>query len=191
MVADMLAGLNVDNVPDLTGGNPLFNGKIKRRVTKHMANHDLVAVFTHTVNQFAHFCFVGRKGLFQQHVVAHFQKRHSRFNVLMVHCAVDDGVGKFRYAGKRVCVFKAVFFRETEHIHCLFPTNRVGVGNTDDFEQFGVGQRKLGINKRAVTGTHNNGGNRLLFHNFISAIKIESIIHLSQQKDKSHSPLSC
>ena len=72
VVTDMLVGLNIDNIADFARRHPLFNGKVKWRVAQYMANHHLVAVFAHAVYKRTHFAFVGRKGLFQKHIIAQF-----------------------------------------------------------------------------------------------------------------------
>ena len=133
VVTDMLVGLNVDNIADFACCHAFFNGKVKRRVAQYMANHHLVAVFAHAVHEYTHFAFVGRKGLFQKHIIAQFQKRHSGFQMLLVHCSVNDGVRKFRHTCQCVGIFKTIFLREPEHFLRFLAANGVGVSHADNF----------------------------------------------------------
>ena len=84
--------------------------------------------------------------------------------MLLVHCAVDDCVGKFRYGCQRCGIFKAVFFGKTKHFARLIAADGVGVRNAHDFEKLRLLQREFCVNERTVSRADNNGGNRFMRH---------------------------
>ena len=181
MIADVLVHLYVDDVADLAGGNTFFNGKVKRRVTQHVADHDLVAVFAHAVYKAAHFCLVGGERLLKKHVVSLFQKGNSGFHMLLIHRAVDYGIRKFRYGCQRRSVLKAVFFGKAEHLARLFTPDGVGIGNAHDPKQLRLLQRQFCINNGAMPRADDHGGNRFLRH----------IIHPVSQNFRHYTPTVC
>ena len=183
MIAYMLAGLNVDYIADFAFRNSLLDWKIERGVAKHVANHNLVAVFLNAVNKRSHLFFICRKRLFKEHIIALFKKRNWRFDVLLVHCSVNYCVGQLRCFCKLWSRVKAVFFGKAEHFHCFFLPYFIGVGNAYDFKLVGVCERKLRIDKGSVSCADDYRCNRFVFHYFIISKKIIKaiIVHVFQK----------
>ena len=73
----------------------LFDFRIKRRVTQHMADHNFAFGGKGGFFQQLHVFHVGGKGFFQEYIVPGFQQRQTGRDVFGLHGAVDDAIGKF------------------------------------------------------------------------------------------------
>ena len=84
------------------------------------------------------FIFADGKGFFKQDVIACVKQKQRSRHMVCVHGTVDNAVCKFAFGGefggvmKNHIIGKAVFFL------CLFAAENIGVGDTDDFESFGL-----------------------------------------------------
>ena len=150
MIADVLGGLDVDDIADLPGQQALLHGHIERRVAQYVADHHPAAGLAGDALQLPHLVLIDGEGLFQKHVVAPAQQRDGGFYMLGIHGAVDDGIGQPGALRQRLGAFKAHILSKPVHLRRFSAADGVRVGHADDFEFLRVLQGVQAVQKRTM-----------------------------------------
>ena len=156
MIADVLGGLDVDDIADLPGQQALLHGHIERRVAQYVADHHPAAGLADDTLQLPHLVLIDGEGLFQKHVVAPAQQRDGGFYMLGIHGAVDDGIGQPGALRQRLGAFKAHILSKPVHLRRFSAADGVRVGHADDLERLWIFQRIGTVKQCAVSRAHDN-----------------------------------
>jgi|GEM_PF-5293156 len=154
--AHHLVGLHGDQFADFAAEKQLFYLKIKRGITKHVADHQPAVLLVRRLFKQGELLLIVGDGFFKQHVVAEVQKRQRRFDMQFVHGGIDDRVGEFSspyavlHARKKHILLKGKFFL------CQFPSEWIGIDHRDHLQTVGIVERVLRVRRASVAEAYHN-----------------------------------
>ena len=157
MIRHVLGGLNVDDLPDLTVRDALPDRGVERSVPQHVADHDRSLVFLRGSDEFPHLVLVCGERFLEEHIVPSRQEGQGGRDVLVVHGAVDDGVGDLRLGRELLRGLEALVGRQVVQLRDLLASQLCKVRHSDDLEIFGALLRIRGVHKSAVSRANDNG----------------------------------
>ena len=158
VVADVLDGLDADDVADYAGGHSLLDRAVEGCVPQDVADHDVAAAASRRFDQRAHLVFAGCERLLQQQVVARVQQRDGGRDVEAVHRAVDRRVSELGPRRQLLRGREAARLRDAEALRRHAPAQLGGIGDADDPKAVGALLGIRGVADAAMARADDHGG---------------------------------
>ena len=162
IVSHALHSLDADQLADGSRIQQLFQLPEKGAVPQHMADGQNASGLFRRLPHGENFAFIGRHGLFAQHMVALFQGRQHRLVVHPVLGADQRGVRQPGLGQQVLPGAEHPFRRQAVIRGKLFPAGGIGFGHGDDFQFLGVVQGVHGVGFHAPQARAGHNGSNFL-----------------------------